>query len=69
MKMILLGCPKSAKQNTLDCQKSMETCSLFFWKEPRDTLIWQQHGHGFSTKIKTEIKGKDGKKGNISNPP
>ena len=70
MKMILLGCPKSAKQNTLDCQKSMETCSLFFWKMCPETLLFGSNTvMDFSTNIKTEIKKKDEKKRKICQFP
>ena len=45
---------------TLDCQKSMETCSLIFWEMCTETLLFGSNTvMDFSTNIKTEIKGKD----------
>ena len=56
---------------TLDCQNSMETCSLFFWNMCPETLLFGSNTvMDFSTYIKTEIKGKfEKKKENMSIPP
>ena len=56
--------------STLDCQKSIETCSLFFWKMCPETLLFGSNTvMDFSTNIKTEIKKKDEKKGKYVNSP
>ena len=46
--------------DTLECQRSMETCSLIFWKMCTETLLFGSNTViDFSTNIETEIKGKD----------